>query len=244
VRLLWLPEDEWVRIRKCADSLFTVVCINPLVRFLFPLVVRSRVTPNRVTLLRFGVAAASAVSFLALRPVTGAVLFVLWYVMDCIDGKLARFTGSASMFGDWFDRATDRVGVGLIVVAEGLFFKADGAPNGLELCLAFLCVWYLTITNSLVLEVYRSSLGVGNGTQPGGVGASLFCRWRQWTRKNGVIDMLVDDPEWLMLAIVVAPVCGCRTLIAIAAVFMAGQKAVETAGFWVRRLPRSGWWRR
>ena len=43
--------------------------------------------------------------------VAGALLFLVGFVVDCMDGKIARLNGTGSMFGAWFDFIFDRLRV-------------------------------------------------------------------------------------------------------------------------------------
>ena len=49
--------------------------------------------------------------------VAGALLFHLSFVVDCMDGKIARLNGTGSMFGAWFDFMFDRIRVIVCTVA-------------------------------------------------------------------------------------------------------------------------------
>ena len=41
--------------------------------------------------------------------IIGAILIQLVFVLDCLDGQLARYRNAGTNFGAWFDRVTDRV---------------------------------------------------------------------------------------------------------------------------------------
>ncbi|MBI2996062.1 MAG: CDP-alcohol phosphatidyltransferase family protein [Candidatus Melainabacteria bacterium] len=41
--------------------------------------------------------------------IIGAVLIQLVFILDCLDGQLARYRNESSNFGAWYDRVTDRV---------------------------------------------------------------------------------------------------------------------------------------
>lgn len=51
--------------------------------------------------------------------VAGAVLYHLSFVLDCMDGKIARLNGTGSLFGTWLDYVFDRLRV--LACAIGLF---------------------------------------------------------------------------------------------------------------------------
>jgi phosphatidylglycerophosphate synthase len=123
---MWLSREEWVRAAKPADTILTVFLVDPVARVVLPLLVGMGVRPNQITLLRLMVGLGTGVWFLLAFPVAGCVGFALWYLLDCLDGKLARLTGKADPFGEWFDRTTDRLAIAFVLVCEGFFFVGIG----------------------------------------------------------------------------------------------------------------------
>ncbi|HZE31058.1 MAG TPA: CDP-alcohol phosphatidyltransferase family protein, partial [Actinoallomurus sp.] len=59
--------------------------------------------------------------------VAGAVLYHLSFVLDCMDGKIARLKGTGTVFGSWLDYVFDRVRVLICAVAltAGQFAATD-----------------------------------------------------------------------------------------------------------------------
>src|ERR1700730_13688728 len=85
---------------KRRDSWWTVLLVDPLAIHLVRLADRLRwATPNRITALAFLVGLAAAAAFVASAPgaggpgwlAVGALLYHLAFVLDCVDGQLARW---------------------------------------------------------------------------------------------------------------------------------------------------------
>jgi phosphatidylglycerophosphate synthase len=108
-----LALDE-VRARTCKDrdAWWTVLLVDPLAVRLVRLVAPYRwITPNRLTTAAFAVGVGAAACFWQqsrLWLIAGAVLFHVSFVLDCMDGKVARLTGNGSVFGAWMDYVFDR----------------------------------------------------------------------------------------------------------------------------------------
>jgi phosphatidylglycerophosphate synthase len=106
---------------KSRDAWWTVILVDPLASRLVQFVSRFRViTPNRLTMAAFllGICAAACFAQQEYRwLVAGAVLFHLSFVIDCMDGKIARLTGSGSVFGAWLDYVFDRLRVLVCTIA-------------------------------------------------------------------------------------------------------------------------------
>jgi phosphatidylglycerophosphate synthase len=111
------------RTYKNRDAWWTVWLVDPLAARLVWLVAPYRwVTPNRLTIASFLIGAGAAVSFWQADYgwlLLGALLFHLSFVLDCMDGKIARLNGTGSVFGSWLDYVFDRLRVA--VCAVGLF---------------------------------------------------------------------------------------------------------------------------
>ncbi|MBB2944490.1 phosphatidylglycerophosphate synthase [Actinoplanes lutulentus] len=111
------------RTYKRRDAWWTVWLVDPLASRLVWLVAPWRwVTPNRLTIGAFFVGLGSAYCFWQQDYtwlVAGAVLYHLSFVLDCMDGKIARLNGTGSLFGTWLDYVFDRLRV--LACAIGLF---------------------------------------------------------------------------------------------------------------------------
>ncbi len=93
---------------------------------------RLGLTPNAVTGLSVGLAALAAVAFSAgerRAQLAGAVLLYLSFVLDCVDGQLARYTRMFSPLGAWLDATFDRVKEYLVYVGLALGY-AGGVERG------------------------------------------------------------------------------------------------------------------
>jgi hypothetical protein len=135
--LVWLAETSCVqevntvqrtdlqnireRTYKSRDAWWTVLLVDPFAVRLVRLVAPYRwITPNLLSSLAFVLGIGSAYCFARADRgwlAAGALLFHLSFVVDCMDGKVARLNGTGSMFGQWFDFIFDRLRVVLCAVA-------------------------------------------------------------------------------------------------------------------------------
>lgn len=104
---------------KAKDAWWTVYLVDPLAgRLVVWTANRTAITPNQLTAGAGVFGLLSALAFLV--PVftvgsgwpwllVGALLFHLSFVLDCMDGKIARLKGTGSLFGSWVDFVFDRI---------------------------------------------------------------------------------------------------------------------------------------
>ena len=89
--------------------MFSGPCANLLLFFIADI---KSITPNIVTtssLLLCFIAAFLISKGTMTCLIVGSVLVQLVFVLDCLDGQLARYRKQSSNFGAWYDRVTDRV---------------------------------------------------------------------------------------------------------------------------------------
>jgi phosphatidylglycerophosphate synthase len=144
------------RTYKDRDAWWTVWLVDPLASRLVRLVAPYRwITPNRLTFaaLLFGAGAAACYwqqtwGWL----IAGAVLFHLSFVIDCMDGKIARLNGTGSVFGAWLDYVFDRLRVLVCTVA---LMGGQYARTG-----DFIYVWLAGIVIFLDMFRYLNALQI------------------------------------------------------------------------------------
>ena len=108
------PEDT-LRMKaavKAADGFVATFLVSPYSRYVARWAARREVSPHAVTAASAGLALIAAVWFSAgtrAGLVTGAVFVFGTFVLDCVDGQVARYSRSPSVFGSWLDPVSDRV---------------------------------------------------------------------------------------------------------------------------------------
>jgi hypothetical protein len=107
-------DEDRVRLAaavKSDDGFFTTYAVSSYSWRIARWAARRRLTPNMVTSISMGVAVLAAVWFAAgtrLGMVAGALLLYAAFVLDCVDGQLARYTRQFSTLGAWLDATFDR----------------------------------------------------------------------------------------------------------------------------------------
>lgn len=180
---------------KKRDAWWTVLLVDPVAT---PLVrwtsMWTRITPNQITwcalLLGLGAAGCFAVGSWGWLLV-GAALYHVSFILDCMDGKLARLTGTGSVFGSWLDYVFDRVRVLACAVAlMGGQFARTGEVVYLWLALAVVFLDMLRYVDSL--QIFKIRYGMRK---------QIKARVREARRAENerelafMEDLLRDNPE-------------------------------------------------
>ncbi|MFJ3503493.1 CDP-alcohol phosphatidyltransferase family protein [Streptomyces sp. NPDC090135] len=148
---------------KKRDAWWTVLLVDPVATRLVCLFARFNwITPNRVTWAALFVGLGSAFFFLEgdyTSLAIGAGLYHISFILDCIDGKLARLKGNGSVFGGWLDYVFDRIRVLFCALAlmGGQFLRTD-EPVFL---LAALVVVFLDMLRYVdALQIYKMRMSM------------------------------------------------------------------------------------
>ena len=92
---------------------FIKVMYRPLGYYLAEKLSKTQVTPNQVTFVSFILFCISALFFSYgnhLNLIIGAIIFQLAYLLDYVDGSLARILNKGTNYGRWVDNAVGRLG--------------------------------------------------------------------------------------------------------------------------------------
>lgn len=103
----------YLETRKETENYWAKYFTRPFAAFLVLIVRGTPVTPNQVTILAFLTACAGAATMVLWRDWVGLLVAVsiyqLAYVLDCVDGMLARVRGTSSRIGHLFDFLLDEI---------------------------------------------------------------------------------------------------------------------------------------
>ena len=171
------------------EPIWVRAVLEPVAIPLTRLLVRTPwLTPNRLTAIAglFGVASAAA--FLHGSLLLGAVLFELRFLVDCLDGMVARARRLTSARGAAFDLATDVVTITLAYAGLALYaVENHGAAPALIAVLAggsAVSAWMIAARKPLV-----HLLGEPAGPpEPGGRGG-LLGRYADWMKARGMTPL-------------------------------------------------------
>jgi phosphatidylglycerophosphate synthase len=236
------------RTYKPVDAWWTVLLVDPLAARLVRLVAPYRwITPNVLTLIAsifgFGAAACFATGE-RWALVAGGILFHISFVVDCMDGKIARLNGTGTMFGQWLDFVLDRVRVFFIALALfGGQFVQTGNESWLWLMAVAVFLDLFRYLNSAQMTKVRASMrdqiaafrvpvapqaesGADMG-EPGDEmpapapapagGGSLKNRIGATLRRNRIRTHLFSGIEYEMFVFIIGPITGLIFGVTIAA---------------------------
>jgi phosphatidylglycerophosphate synthase len=137
--------ETYQRTKKPKDILWNRLVARPLAAVLLVPLAKSRITPNQVTFASLAAFVAAMVVLVGWPGWAGLIMAVavleFSYVLDCVDGQLARWRGTSSPVGAHLDFLMDELKAFMLVAATGArLWRADGRTQWLVEALAGLVV--------------------------------------------------------------------------------------------------------
>jgi len=125
--------DIYRQSKKKRDNFWTEWISRPPAAVLVWMLQRTRVTPNQVSFLAIAVAAGGCATLIFWRTwlglIVGGLVLQLAYVIDCVDGQLARIKSMASPVGALLDFMLDEVKAFMVIgsAAARLYLQTSDA---------------------------------------------------------------------------------------------------------------------
>jgi phosphatidylglycerophosphate synthase len=225
--------DDVHETRKRRDSWWTVYFVDPVAcRVALVVANRTRITPNELTVFSLLLGLVSAVFLATDRLAAGAVLFYLSFMVDCVDGKVARLKGTGTPFGLWLDYVGDRVRV--VLCAAGLAYgqyTLTGDAGYIVLGAALAVLDLFRYVNAPQMKRVREAIREGRAEaeleglvpaprqgRPVRRMPSFLRRLNRFLARRRVRSHLISGIEFHAAVFVVAPLIGAAALIPISVV--------------------------
>ncbi|MFI7539773.1 DUF5941 domain-containing protein [Actinoplanes sp. NPDC049599] len=220
---------------KEKDDFFTTYAVSSWSPLVTKLCARLGLSPSEVTGLSVAFAVAAALAFWqGSRPalIAGAVLLFLGFVLDCVDGQLARYTRQFGAFGGWLDTMADRAKEYAVYAGLAAGAERAGLPYAWPLAITAIVLqtvrhmtdtWYGALHDEAAA---RQSVGTaGNADAGGGVGARL-------SRASNRVQADTGSVAYWLKRIVVFPIGERWALIAVLAAVSNGRVALAAVVGW------------
>ncbi|WP_025616903.1 DUF5941 domain-containing protein [Salinispora cortesiana] len=172
------PDRAELRLSvKERDDFFTTFFVSTWSPYVTKAAARLRLSPTTVTMISVAFAVAAALLFGAGgRPalIAGAVLLYLGFVLDCVDGQLARYTRTFSAWGGWLDTMADRAKEFIVYAGLGYGATQAGFRYGWALAIAAMAVQTVRhMSDTWYGAMHDEAARRPQATSGGGFGARL-----------------------------------------------------------------------
>jgi phosphatidylglycerophosphate synthase len=220
----WLDPQRLARLRQKQENSFTPVFLHrPMaILLLIPLADVPWITPNRLTtlsvLMRFVAAYLIWPEALGGLHETPALLWTtvaLWHLggaLDAADGTLARYRGTGSLFGRYYDKVSDRlITLCLVLALSARVYERTGQVHFVLLAMVYVALMSATsvakwIDLGLQFEMNRGAETVADpGEHPAPQRTPLqWVGFLVWSLRYVFVVTEMDLPLWGSIALLTA----------------------------------------
>lgn len=213
-------EEPWINI-----FVFSHITI-PLVYFMVNF---TRITPNIISILSLILGIASAVLYFYGFVISAAVMYLLSYILDATDGKVARLTNTGKNYGAWFDIFVDRMNLTLISTAISYHYYAEHTSIDLLLYNSiFLGLAFIGSESRYNITLFQTKNNIIDNT----VKISMS-RYDQWRKKHRLIKEPISLPEIFIFYLVIAPVFGLEIFAVVINIVFLIIRLLKQQKFWI-----------
>ncbi|WP_413644501.1 DUF5941 domain-containing protein [Micromonospora sp. RTP1Z1] len=247
-------EEDKAELRlsvKERDDFFTTFFVSTWSPYVTKAAARIGLGPTAVTMISVLFAVAAALLFgVGGRPAlaAGAVLLYLGFVLDCVDGQLARYTRHFSAWGGWLDTMADRAKEYVVYAGLGYGATHAGFRYGWALAIAAMTlqtVRHMTDTWYGVLHDEAARRPRPATVEAGGIGGKLNAASTKVQADTGSVSYWLKrtvvfpiGERWALIALAAALF---GPLVALCAVLVWGTLAFAYTG--ALRTLRARWMR-
>ena len=191
--------EVYRKTRKVPDLFWNAYVCRPIAAVLVSAIQGTRITPNQITLSAVLVALVSVAMLLCwpghLGLLLAVVVFELSYVLDCADGMLARWRGTASPVGHLLDFLMDELKAFCLLAAVSVrLFQEHGDTRFLLLGLFGL----VALASGIALTTFVRRPEVAGPASAVVAGAPRSLLRRTVGLVEGVAKFLIHYPSYLL----------------------------------------------
>jgi len=178
---------------------------------------RTNLGPDILTFLSLILGVMAGISFGFDQVILGVFLYFFSYVLDAVDGKVARIRNGSSKYGAWFDILVDRTVFSFCVVGLSVSTLSDYEQILVPAALIFLFqlgfesrynIQFHKVKKALVMNDYDSLKNWHAARDDSEPDLAKVTKYRKWTIERGVITSPISLVELLFVLFIIAPLTG------------------------------------
>lgn len=140
------------------EDYFDLFFFRPLAFLFVKLIYRTSITPNQITLAALFIGVIAGIMYAQGLPygfICGAILFVIYNVLDCSDGQLARLKKNGTHAGRIIDGIADYIATGSVFIGIGIGF-GNQQPNPGFWWLMIVLMIICSVLQAVLVDYYRN----------------------------------------------------------------------------------------
>lgn len=186
----------------------------------------TKITPNIISIISLIFGIISAYFYYSGNLTLGAIMYMVSYVFDAIDGKVARLTKTGKVYGAWLDIFIDRINLMLITTAiSHNFFIINEDYRLILLNSFFLALIFIGSESRHQIDIYKNKTFFKEKTPTS--------KFKIWCKKKGLIYEPISLVEIFLFYLIVSPQFGIELYTCIATILFLVLRIIKQQFFWI-----------
>ena len=184
-------QEPWINV-----IIFKYITI-PLVYFI---VNYTKITPNIISIISLIFGMSAAYFYFTNEVFYGGLFYLISYIFDAIDGKVARIKSSGKAYGEWLDMAIDRLNLVFISTAIACnYFVTFEDVSILFLNSFFLGLFFIGSESRYFINSYKLKNSITENS------SKSKSKYQKWCKKKGLINDPISLVELLLFYLIISP---------------------------------------
>ena len=182
-------QEAWINV------LFFKYITVPMV---YLIVNYTRITPNIISIISLVFGVASAFYYFLGGTITAAFLYLISYLFDAIDGKVARITKTGKVYGAWMDIFVDRFN--LTLISTGIAYHHYLTNDNIKLLLLnsiFLGLVFIGTESRHYIDMHKEKNSVQDEEPKS--------KFKKWCKEKGLLNEPISLVEIIIFYLILAP---------------------------------------
>lgn len=186
----------------------------------------TKITPNIISIISLIFGMMSAYFYFSGSVVLGAIMYLISYVFDAIDGKVARLTKTGKVYGAWLDIFIDRINLMLISTAISYNFLIENQDYRLIILNSlFLGLTFIGSESRYNIDMYKRKTNFKE-KQPS-------AKFKIWCKNKGLIYEPISLVEIFIFYLIIAPQLNIELYTLIIVILFLFLRIIKQQFFWI-----------
>lgn len=185
----------------------------------------TKITPNIISGMSLVFGIMSAFFYFSGSLLLGAIMYIISYILDAIDGKVARLTNTGKVYGAWLDIFIDRINMMLISTAISYNFYLENQDFRLMLLNSFfLGLLFIGSESRYNIDFYKQKVNFKED--------SPRSKFKIWCKNKGLIYEPISLVEIFIFYIIVSPQLGIELYTCVITILFLILRIIKQQFFW------------
>ncbi len=218
IRQSFHNQESWLNV--WVFKYFTMPMVYVIVNY-------TKITPNIISIISLLLGLASAYYFFIGHELIAVVLFLISYLFDAIDGKVARLTKTGKPYGAWMDIFIDRIILVFISTAIAYNYFVETNDNKLLILNSILLgLVFIGSESRHQINMHKAKIKTQE-SEPNS-------NYKKWCKAKGLVYEPISLVEVIIFYLIIAPLLGIEFYASLVVIAFLILRLLKQQLYWIK----------